>query len=833
MERNKFRHVFAGKPANRIPLIILALLLLASGKGFAEWPAWIEKEKIRGGYQGGYIDSDEHFARLAAHGINTLLLSFASLDIDATDEIALMKKQADRCSGLGLHMFVCVRLCGDKAELRYLVPGGRCYVGGKGGALTKTPCPVDPVFWDNVVTKRAQLAAEHSLMHKIDGFALDPEMYSADMANFPGYCYCEYCFREFFQHRGLQVDVPSPEKRSAWLKDNGLLETYQRWQEEQAQGLAVKTMQAVHKINPGMVIGVLSLDDRSWYSNAWARGFGSPEMPVIAFSENTYSTGADKYLVRTKEHFKLINANALLCPGMWLRQFKVSDIASQLFYMAQDTAGYWVFTTYGLVLPPEEVPTNHYTWLPPHQQYLDAFLLAGKELDRQAKEGDAFVPKLKLASRQETPRSALENAGLLGPAPAELIPLDPAGQESRPMQEATRLRYQAVFYIPAAAGGNIKARLSAYKEGDSELMPVYGLLSPCGKVAAEGMLSFENPVLLDVPAEETGLYKLALAGRHSYSAAIDMPHAVQSVNDTVSAVKHTAVMYFYVPPDCAEFFIKASTPYAAERAKLTVWDSDGKEAAAAETFETTPAIATLHPAPDQRGKVWSFRMIPSYSVNLAWDDRLPPYLSESPESLMLPAGKKNASEPDKKGAALPGTQTEKGVFIRLESNSGDYVAVNGVYDYATVKDGIRDVILPDGEHTLSYYRAEGIKTYYEAKITVEKGTVAKIADTARASSWRIADSATVSSRGPDVKIIGKPGQSIYYGRLNGPMSGSTAGEAEIRLSEGDWVIYCSDWTDYYWARITIAGGVVESVDDTHGGGKSGWRKVDDTTVSIR
>ena len=72
---------------------------------------------------------------------------------------------------------------------------------GTGTTLTKTPCPVDPVFWDTVVTRRGQMVARQSLTHQIDGFLLDPEMYGADASNFPGYCLCKHCFDEFFEQR--------------------------------------------------------------------------------------------------------------------------------------------------------------------------------------------------------------------------------------------------------------------------------------------------------------------------------------------------------------------------------------------------------------------------------------------------------------------------------------------------------------------------------------------------------------------------------------------------------------------------------------------------------
>ena len=129
----------------------------------------------------------------------------------------------------------------------------------------------------------------------------------------------------------------------------------------------------MHKINPDLLIGILVLDVDKWYYNAWARGFGTARMPVIAFSESTYSTGATKYILQAKERFKQIGAHAVLCPAMYLRKFPAREVASQLFYISQDTVGYWLFTTYGLHLKPEEEPTNDYpgrrgstrsTWTP-------------------------------------------------------------------------------------------------------------------------------------------------------------------------------------------------------------------------------------------------------------------------------------------------------------------------------------------------------------------------------------------------------------------------------------------------------------------------------------
>ncbi len=635
--------------SNRYAHVAWALLVIFGGlcaadvsgdeqtpAGTGKWPAWIDSDKIRGAFDFIHTDNRDHLATLAANGFNTVLVSCASVDVDKPEAIAQMNKQAGWCAQLGLHFFPSTRLCGGQLELRHLVPGGRAYVDGTGTTLTKTPCPVDPVFWDTVVTRRGQMVARQSLTHQIDGFLLDSEMYGADASNFPGYCLCTHCFDEFFEHRELNAAIPAAADRAAWLQQQGLQAGFNEWKARRAEALARATEQAIHQINPDLVIGVFMLDGNNWYYNAWARGFGTAGMPVLAMSENTYSTGATRYLGWTRERLKQLGAHVVLAPGMWLRQFPVENIAGHLFYMAQESAGYWVFTTLGLWMEPEPVPTNDYSLPPPHSSYLDAFSLASAELDRQAQEGEHFAAKLKLVHIQGAPRESIAAAGLLSPAQVKLRTLNPQGR-SRPLPDKPTLYSgSAVCYFPVAAGKEITGILRSRPGGHQENVPVYAVIAPSGTIVAEGVLPLNEPVPLKTTAPETGLYKLVLGTQaHFFSASLDMPHAVVAA-EAVRIIQQVNRMYFYVPPDVEQFRIEVGTPYVAEQAKLLVWDPGGKEAASAETFELLPAVAELHPTPEQRGKVWSFHMLPTYSANLKWDPQLPPYLAEDPEALLVP-----------------------------------------------------------------------------------------------------------------------------------------------------------------------------------------------------
>jgi hypothetical protein len=605
----------------------------------AEFPAWIETQKIRGTYDFHHVDSRAHLAKLAAGGLNTVLLSLGGLELDEPASTGLLVKQFGWCAELGLHVFVSNRLCGGPQELRHLVPGGRCYVNGSGKALTKTPCPIDPVFWDKVVTKRWQTVARQSLEHNVDGTILDSEMYGADSTGFPGYCYCQYCLGEFIAARGLGAQVPAATKRVAWLRQQGLPDVYRAWKAERAEDLSRATRLAVHAINPDLVLGVLMLDSNSWYANAWARGFGAKGMPVIAFSENTYGTGATPYIAQTRLRFEQMGAHAILCPGMWLQRFEVKDMPGHLFHMAQGSAGYWLFTTYGFSLPAEEVATSDYSLKPPHEQYQAAFRLAGAELDRQLREGDRFETKLKAVHRQASPRASLGEKGLLGAAKVALRPLLAAGRLGAVPAKPTLRRYSAVYYMEANAGQQIAGRLHAIKTGHQEKSSVYALIAPGGNILAEGVIPLGAPIAFKVQALETGIYKLAIVAQANlFAVTLDVPHLVLSATeaDGISVVQYANRMYFYVPADVEEFRIEVGTPYVAEQAKLVIWDPSGREAATAETFEMVPAVATVRPTVAQRGKVWSFQMLPTYSANLKWDRRLPPYLAEHPDALLVP-----------------------------------------------------------------------------------------------------------------------------------------------------------------------------------------------------
>ncbi len=652
----------------RFVLCVIALVLLSSAAWSASgdpWPKWIKNEKIRAAYDFDHVDKRDHFAKLKAHGINTIFLSWDG-DVDQPEAIKLLKKQADWCEDLDLHLFVTVKLCGGKDQVRYLKPGGRCYVAADGKALTKTPCPADPEFWGKVVTRRGKLIAEFSTTRPIiSGYIIDDEMYGADTSNYPGSCYCAWCLKEFGIVRQTQDDgirdaagKLKPSERFGWLRDKELLDKFRTWQAGAVEANCRVTEQTLHKVAPGLVIGVFHLDQLSFPRPSWARGLGTKKMPVLALPESTYSTGADPYLLAIPTNLAAAGAHAEFCPGIWPRQFPVETLAGQLFYTAQgpagkygpqESVGYWMWTTVALALTPEELggPDSGYSLPLPHEPWWEAIKAANDELDRQAREGDGFVPKLELKHKQDPPQVALEKMKLWGPAKVELKPLAESGEqraESREETEHARLRYQSVYYILAKAGEPIRVAMKSARVGYGQQKPVYALTAPSGKVVAQGNVEPDASESIDAAAPEAGLYKLALSiEQHATSVAIENQYAVISLAEEVCMIRSSPRLYFYVPSDVEQFTVQAVSPDALQ-IKLVIFAPDGSEAVTAESLDLAPAKAVVDVKPEQRGKVWSFQPVPAsrgtyYSANVTLSANLPQYLAQSPEALLVPVSK--------------------------------------------------------------------------------------------------------------------------------------------------------------------------------------------------
>ncbi|MCX5662530.1 MAG: hypothetical protein NTW19_22845 [Planctomycetota bacterium] len=211
-------------------------------------------------------------------------------------------------------------------------PGGKQH-------WTRTPCPQSHEYWDRVVGDRAAIAAHAGLT----GMVVDMEMYSADSTRYPGPCYCDSCWHRFVD---AHLEGPSGHSvsmidRPAWISANGLTTDYAQRQEIVVTGILNGIVRRVREIKPDFLLGNL-LDPESL--PGLSRGFGTPTMPALVFSELEYHGN----LSGTPGRIAQLRADgypALYVPGFWPQPVRADQLAALIREGATTSAGFWIWSS--------------------------------------------------------------------------------------------------------------------------------------------------------------------------------------------------------------------------------------------------------------------------------------------------------------------------------------------------------------------------------------------------------------------------------------------------------------------------------------------------------
>jgi len=615
-----------------LPVFLLAAAL-ATG-------AQLATEQVRGAYF-HHHEARAHLAELRDHGLNTLVTKFSQLAPDPSPKaLARLKLYAQWADELHLQFFPIVNLMGGGAERTALKVSTRRETTADGLVYADTPCPLDDQFWDEVVVRRGCLVARLSRTHAIHGFVLDPEMYAADHTVFDGRgCFCDGCWADFFKARAAAAPKLAAPERMEHLKQAGLLDSWRQWQSAKAQAMAQRAREAIHAINPKLRLGVLLLDYTQWVFPAWAKGLGTPELPVYAFSETTYSNGFTGYIATTQQRFRTQGASVTFVPGLWLSQFLPKELPGHLARMAHASGGYWLYTTYSLARPPAKLKGG-YRLLGPHADYWRAIATANTALDRVPTEGKAAIPpmnrataldRLHIKAAQATPLPNLRPVLAKGAAP---VPLD---------TRATRLRGQGRYALLADKGETLRLRLRGHKLGHYEDVPVYALLGPDGKPVAHGDLPLGKACDVSVVAKQAGLHTLHILTRsNTFSATIAARHwAIEVPERGLPLCQESARLYVFVPKGSSRLEVRVSGTGAGEGLLLKVFDPDGRPVAERDNERGKGFTIALDVPPQHRGKAWSVtchkpRQGIFEDARLAFGG-VAPFVSESPAALLVPA----------------------------------------------------------------------------------------------------------------------------------------------------------------------------------------------------
>ena len=316
---------------------------------------WIQTEKIRAGYMNRW-NSEELPGKLAAAGFNTMHVQFCHGghgDIKRWGRLA-------RESGLRLFTSIWWGYAANQ-ESRIGKPSGigkryRGFVLATGRRQTRTVCPTDERYWDAWITPDMIEMAKQARAVGITGITIDPESYRNTEPDggvsyvwyyYGGMCFCEYCFGDFLTSIGAAAtpdDVP-PGNRKAWLKQRDHLGAYETNLKENVQVQARRVEQAVHAIDPDVLLGFLAVYGADDFFFAGLRdGFGTPERPVTIWTETpTYKHGYHPYVDEVYSKLRSIG-DVIYIPGLYLEAHAPMTLEDQSHALAAHSDGYWVFT---------------------------------------------------------------------------------------------------------------------------------------------------------------------------------------------------------------------------------------------------------------------------------------------------------------------------------------------------------------------------------------------------------------------------------------------------------------------------------------------------------
>jgi hypothetical protein len=316
---------------------------------------WIGKEKIRAGYFNRW-NSDKLPGKLAAAGFNTMHLQFCNAGYGDIKRWARLARESN------LRLFTSVWWSypaqrqtqqGTPARIGTAYRG---FVNAAGRRHTLTVCPTDERYWRDWVMPGFLEMAKQAREVGISGITLDPEFYGSAEPDgggslgwyyFGGMCYCDHCFDSFLQSIDSAKASANvlPQGRHAWLKQHDHLAAYDDNLKANVQVLARRLEQAVHAIDPDVLLGFLAVyaaDD--FFSRGLRDGFKTPDRPVTIWTETgTYWKGYRPYVDEVYDKMQSIG-DVIYVPGLYLEAHAPMKLGKQVHDLAMHSDGYWIFT---------------------------------------------------------------------------------------------------------------------------------------------------------------------------------------------------------------------------------------------------------------------------------------------------------------------------------------------------------------------------------------------------------------------------------------------------------------------------------------------------------
>jgi len=353
--------------------------------------------KIRAGFWGlkPVAQERQHLALLRANGFNTALIMDNDYDIRAS----IWQTLAPFARENHVDLFPTLNFAGPR-EIERLAQTFRAYVGLDGVPRPATPCPTAETYWHQVVGDRFAQFARLAQDSPFTGAVIDTEMYAAEVSIYREPCLCDVCWRAFRDVHPDVPDVPAAE-RLAYLTQHDLRPQYEARLTERVEALLRPIEQRIHAIRPEFQLGILAYVP-NWFYKGLIQGLGTEAQPVLVFSETTYTQGYTAYVAQERHAVQIATQGfgqqprARYVPGVWLGRFFPASLPAQLYALATETDGYWIFTADSLWTP--EAKPEPYALRASTQAYWESLRHANDAIQRAPRGHAPTIAPVYLAS---------------------------------------------------------------------------------------------------------------------------------------------------------------------------------------------------------------------------------------------------------------------------------------------------------------------------------------------------------------------------------------------------------------------------------------------------
>ncbi|MBI4024208.1 MAG: hypothetical protein HY360_04450 [Verrucomicrobia bacterium] len=314
------------------------------GESLSPSVRWLAEDKLRIVYGAGefyqydkkkncYVNrSEEMWKRLADLGFNAFCASYEP------EAAAFCKKRK-------IHFFHDIKFASDE---RYTLSESRITKAGVADCgVDVKPSPLDSVAWQELMVNESLRAHRQAKADglPLDGVIIDLEMYGAKFGDVYNsrHTFDDATYGAFAKEHPELGDPGNVavERRLDYLASKKLLAEYYRFMEKKMEAIARDVERQIHAQAPDLVIGFLQYFD-NWFYRGFIRGIGTPSMPVLAFTEQTYY-GYNFNARWEYDWFRKENMHSLYYPGFWPKTIHPDNMAAMANAAAAEADGYWVY----------------------------------------------------------------------------------------------------------------------------------------------------------------------------------------------------------------------------------------------------------------------------------------------------------------------------------------------------------------------------------------------------------------------------------------------------------------------------------------------------------